>query len=70
MEHGNNKHKRSLVTVNIGEEINRYKATKTAMMVDHLLNHADAPLVVSLEELAMQCGIQMKGLDRFSLENN
>ena len=70
MEHGNNKHKRRLVAVNIGEEINKDREEKVAALVDHILNHTDAPLAVSLEELAMQCGIQTKGLVRFSPENN
>ena len=69
MEYNNNKHIRRLVTVNISEELNKYKVMKATLLVD-LTSHKDLPLVVSLEELAIQCGIQMKGLDRFSLENN
>jgi len=69
MEHNNNMHIRRLVTVNISEELNKYKVMKATLLVD-LTSHKDLPLVVSLEELAIQCGIQMKGLDRFSLENN
>ncbi len=70
MENGNNKHSRRLVTVNIGEEINKDKAVKAAFIADHIVSQKDAPIAVPLEELAMQCGIQTKGLGRFSLENN
>ena len=69
MENNNNMHIRRLVTVNITEELNKYKVMKATSLVD-LTSHKDLPLVVSLEELAIQCGIQMIGLDRFSLESN
>ena len=64
MEHVNSKHKRQLVTVSVGEELEKERLEMVSKKI------SDLPIAVSVEELALLCGIQPKGLGRFLPENN
>ena len=63
MEYNNNMHIRRLVTVNIGQELDKEKSLCFPFSVGN-------PVDVTLEELAKWLGTSVVSLDRYLPENN
>jgi hypothetical protein len=72
MERNNNMHIRRLVTVDIMEELDKERLMNTECVtsLEHNLTKPNESTILPIEILAICLGMQLKGLDQYSPENN